>query len=432
MALTVDLILSDSIAEKNNIEIGDTIISVNGVEMKDFIDYIYFESSPVMDILLRKRDGTERKIHIKKDETETLGMAFEKDGIGLYQPCVNKCIFCFIDQLPKGMRDTLYFKDDDWRLSFVMGNYVTLTNVPEREFRRILERKVSPLYISVHTTDEELRCRMLQQHVNSNLMERLEALSDAGINYYCQAVIVKGYNDGKVLDKTIEDLSRFYPHAQSLALVPVGLTKHREGLTELEMIDSDTAREVIEITERWQKKLLKEKGTRFVFCADEFYIRAGVPFPDYENYEDYSQLEDGVGMVTLFTTEVREALSEFGDTSPYKKVTLVTGKDFYPYLVECAGLCEKQFNIKINVYPVINHFFGETITVTGLLTGQDIYEQIKDKDLGDCIFLSNTMLRDRKDVFLDDMTLDELQDKLKVRCKSIDPDGYSFVEEFTK
>ena len=196
MALTVDLILSDSIAEKNNIEIGDTIISVNGVEMKDFIDYIYFESSPVMDILLRKRDGTERKIHIKKDETETLGMAFEKDGIGLYQPCVNKCIFCFIDQLPKGMRDTLYFKDDDWRLSFVMGNYVTLTNVPEREFRRILERKVSPLYISVHTTDEELRCRMLQQHVNSNLMERLEALSDAGINYYCQAVIVKGYNDG--------------------------------------------------------------------------------------------------------------------------------------------------------------------------------------------------------------------------------------------
>ncbi|MBQ3871417.1 MAG: DUF512 domain-containing protein, partial [Clostridia bacterium] len=258
MPLTVSVVLEGSIADRKHIEAGDVLYSMNGNEVKDFIDFIYFEAQNKVTLEMKTCSGKQRTVKIVKSEYEHIGIAFEGDGIGNYQPCINKCLFCFIDQLPEGMRQSLYFKDDDWRLSFVMGNYVTLTNVPEREFERLLERHVSPLYISVHATDEDVRGCMLRQTHNGMINERLKRLKEAGIYFNCQAVICKGYNDGKVLDKTIEDLSKLIPYAQSLAIVPVGLTKHREGLPELEMIDKETAGEIIDIGEKWQKKLLKE------------------------------------------------------------------------------------------------------------------------------------------------------------------------------
>lgn len=432
MALTVSLVLEGSIARREGIRIGDRLLEMNGEKVRDFIDFIYFEAMSEVEMRLAKPDGSEYRLSLHKDETEHIGIAFEGDGIGKNRSCVNQCIFCFIDQLPKGMRETLYFKDDDWRLSFVMGNYVTLTNVSEPEFERILQRKVSPLYISVHATEDSVRSCMLTQPRGSGIMERLRRLKEAGIFFNCQAVICKGYNDGEVLEKTIGDLASLAPNAMSLALVPVGLTGHREGLTELKPLDAQTAGDIIDRAERWQQKLLEQTGSRFVFCADELYIRAGRPFPPPEAYEDFSQLEDGVGMVALFTDEVREALGQFGSKGKYKEASIVTGVDAAPYIREAAQLCETQYGMKIHVYPVVNEFFGPTITVTGLLTGQDIVRALRDKPLGKCLFMSNTMLRDREDTFLDDMTLGELSKQLKVKCRPLDPDGYSFVRAFSK
>ena len=432
MPLTVSVVLEGSIADRKHIEAGDVLYSMNGNEVKDFIDFIYFEAQNKVTLEMKTCSGKQRTVKIVKSEYEHIGIAFEGDGIGNYQPCINKCLFCFIDQLPEGMRQSLYFKDDDWRLSFVMGNYVTLTNVPEREFERLLERHVSPLYISVHATDEYVRGCMLRQTHNGMINERLRRLKEAGIYFNCQAVICKGYNDGKVLDKTIEDLSKLIPYAQSLAIVPVGLTKHREGLPELEMIDKETAGEIIDIGEKWQKKLLKEHGTRFCFLADEFYIRAERPFPDYSTYEDFSQLEDGVGLIQLFMHDVDEALGEYGTEPKYHTYSVVTGKDAYPFIRQAADKCEKLYGITIHVYMIINNFFGDTITVTGLLTAGDILDQIKGKDLGECLLVTNTMLRDRKDTFLDDMTFEEFRNRIDTECIAIDPDGYSFVEAFSK
>ena len=334
--------------------------------------------------------------------------------------------------MPKGLRNTLYFKDDDWRLSFVMGNYVTLTNVSEREFERILQRKVSPLYISVHATDDRIRSCMLTQPRGSGIMQRLVRLKEAGIFFHCQAVICKGYNDGEILEKTIADLAKLMPNAMSLALVPVGLTGHREGLTKLEPLDRQTANKIIETAHRWQKKLFRQYGTRFVFCADELYIRAQREFPPPEEYENFSQLEDGVGMASLFMKEVKETLGQFGNKAKYKEVAIVTGIDAQPLIKQAAQWCEQQYGMKIHVYAIENDFFGHTITVAGLLTGTDIYQALRDKPLGKCLLMSNTMLRDRKDTFLDGMTLKELSKKLKIKCRPINPDGYHFVQAFSK
>ena len=431
MALTVSLVLPGSIAKKQHICVGDQLLEMNGEPIKDFIDFIYFEAQEAVTMRLRNRDGKERMLRIRKDETEHIGIAFENDGVGVNRSCINKCIFCFIDQLPEGMRQSLYFKDDDWRLSFVMGNYVTLTNVSDAEFERILKRKVSPLYISVHATDDSVRSCMLQQQRGSGIMERLRRLKEAGIYFHCQAVLCKGYNDGAVLEKTIGDLSELMSNAMSLALVPVGLTEHREGLCELHPLDAETAGSIIDIAQSWQDKLYKTQGSRFVFCSDELYIRANREFPAPETYEDFAQLEDGVGMVSLFLSEVQEALGYYGTEGRYREASVVCGVDAAPYIRQAADLCETLYGTKIYVYPVVNTFFGKTITVTGLLTGGDIGKALKGKPLGECLFMSNTMLRDREDTFLDDITLDQLSEMLQVQCCPMDPDGYAFVKAFS-
>lgn len=431
MSLVVSIVLENSIAERKHIEVGDEILEMNGNILKDFIDFIYYEANSKISMKIKKSDGTERDISFKKSEYDHIGIAFEGDGIGRYQACINRCKFCFIDQLPRGLRKSLYFKDDDWRLSFVMGNYVTLTNVPDEEFDRIIERKVSPLYISVHATDMEVRSCLLGQTRNGNLLPRLRRLAEAGIFFNCQVVLCKGLNDGKILDKTIEDLSEFIPYCQSVALIPVGLTKYREKLAKLELIDEEAAKDIIAIAGKWQRKLMKEKGTRFAFCADEIYIQAKREFPLYEEYEGFSQLEDGVGMVRLFLSELEDALEHYSyaKIKPYR-ASIATGEAAYPHIKFAAEKVSEAFGIEIKVYKIINHFFGETITVAGLLTAKDITEQLEGKDLGDALFITNTMLRDREDYFLDDVKLTELEERLNTTITASNPDGFSFVEAF--
>ena len=427
MALRITEVREDSIAWELGIQPGDILTHIGGQPCKDAIDFLYFEARDQVELNIRKPDGEILQAEVEKDESEPLGLAFEEDGFPHKRSCANKCMFCFIDQLPKGMRQTLYFKDDDWRMSFVMGNYITLTNVSEAEFERILRRKTSPLYISVHAADDAVRARLLHQERGRGIIQRLKRLAEAGISFHCQAVIAPGINDGEVLEETIRQLAMLRPYALSLALVPVGMTKHREGLAPLKPMDERSAFDILRIVQKWQKKLQIEGG-RFVFAADELYIRAGQELPSYEEYEGFEQLEDGVGMVRSFVSEVKWALEEAqGKKSPYQTVSVATGVDFYPYLQQAAKDCERQLNVRIQVYPVKNDFFGHTITVTGLLTARDIAAQLKGKELGERLLLARNMLRDRRDVFLDDVTIDQMCDIMGVTCQPVGSDGYGFV-----
>ena len=426
MALEIEHVQKGSIAEKLGLEPGDFVTHMGGEVLRDFIDALYFEAEAKLPLVARKKDGSILEVEIEKEEYESLGISFVDDGLGKSRGCANKCIFCFVDQLPRGMRETLYFKDDDWRMSFIMGNYITLTNVSKREFERILARKTSPLYISVHATDDDVRAQLIGQQRARGILEKLGRLKDAGIRFNCQVVCCPDLNDGPVLEKTISDLAALYPACESLAIVPLGLTGHREGLAQLKAMDKASARGVLEIAERWQKKMLRQQGTRFVFCSDELYIRAQRELPPYEAYEDFAQMEDGVGMVQNFLFEVREALEQFEGKARLREVSVATGVDAAPFLREAAALCEEKLGVKVQVYPIENDFFGHSITVTGLLTGRDILRQLQGKNLGQRLLVSASMLRDREDVFLDDMSFQQFCGILKVPCiKSAD--GYEFV-----
>ncbi len=434
MGLIIGNIRKNSIAETMGLAPGDEVTHICGEKLHDVIDYLYFEARETLSLTVKKKNADRFEAEIEKEEDESIGIDFEGDGLGKNKRCANQCVFCFVDQLPKGMRLSLYFKDDDWRLSFIMGNYVTLTNLTEAEFARILARKVSPLYISVHATEDDVRAGLLggKKKRAYGIMDKLARLREAGIHFNCQAVICRGINDGPVLNKTIADLSRFIPYANSLALVPVGLTRYRKGLAVLRPIDGATAAQVIDLAEAWQEKLLAEYGKRFVFCADEFYIRAKRPFPAAESYEDFSQIEDGVGMIALFKKEVRDAIVSAEGKGCYQEISIVTGRDAAPYIRWAADICQKRFGTDVHVFPVENRFFGESITVAGLLTGQDIAVQLAGKTLGECVLIPACLLRERKDTFLDDMTLQELSDRIKTRCCVVAPDGYSFVAAFSK
>lgn len=416
-----------SIAEEIGIQPGDTITAMGGEPLLDYIDYLFFSAKEELTLTVETAGGETFEAEIEKDAEEMLGISFAGDGFGKKRSCHNKCIFCFVDQLPKGMRKTLYFKDDDWRMSFVMGNYITLTNVNEAEFERILRRKTSPLYISVHATDDDVRAYMLSQPKGRGIMERLRRLKDAGIHFECQAVLVGGVNDGPVLEKTIRDLETLYPYAESLALVPLGLTGHREGLKQLAPIDKKCAEGILDIAEKWQGHFLKKYGTRFVFGADELYIKAGRPIPAYETYEDFKQMEDGVGLLRYLTDETRRALAAFEGVSRHREISIATGVDAAPYIAALAGECGKKLDVRVHVYPIRNEFFGETITVTGLLTGGDIISQLRGKALGEKLYVSSCMLRDRENVFLDDLTKEEVSRALGVPLGTIDNEGEDFV-----
>ena len=425
MTLRVSEVDENSIGAELGVAPGDWLLSIDGERVVDYLDYLALTAGDSFTMVFR-RDGQELEAEVEKDDGEDMGLAFAQDGFGPVRRCANRCVFCFVDQLPRGMRDSLYVKDDDWRMSLVMGNYITLTNVGEREFARLLRRRPSPMYISVHATDDDARERILRQRRGRGILERLERMAEAGIQFHCQTVVAPGYNDGAVLEQTIEELQALYPAAASLAVVPLGMTGHREGLAPLEPVDQARARAMVEIVEAWQARCLQAHGTRFVFGADELYIKAGLPFPAYEAYEEFGQIGDGVGLCRSFIDDAKAALAEAEEARP-RKISLATGVDAAPFIGELADLCREKFGIDAAVYAIRNDFFGESITVCGLLTGRDLLAQLKGKDLGETLLLSRSMLRHEENVFLDDMTLEELSAELGVACITVPQDGYEFI-----
>ena len=417
-----------SIGEELSLEPGDRLLAVNGEEVEDIFDYEYYVESPSVTLLVEKASGEEWELEIENDG-EDLGLSFENGLMSQYRSCSNKCIFCFIDQMPPGMRETLYFKDDDSRLSFLQGNYITLTNMKEKDIDRIIRFKLAPVNISVHTTNPDLRCRMLNNRFAGKTLGYMDRLYQAGIPMNGQIVLCKGINDGEELEKTIRDLSAYLPYMESLSVVPVGLSKYRDGLYPLEPFSKEDAGAVIDRIEGWQKRIFAEHGTHFVHASDEFYILAERPLPEAGRYDGYIQLENGVGMLRLLAEEVREALAE-EMPEPVKAgtVSVATGRLAYPYICRIAEWMRERFPQRIiRVYPVKNDFFGPMITVSGLLTGRDIVAQLKGADLGDCLLLPENMFRAGEEVFLDDMTRTDAENALQVRARIVKSSGRDLV-----
>ncbi len=410
---------------KHRVHIGDELVSINGNEIIDVMDYKFFSYDPELSIVMRSPEGKEYSVHVKKSEGEDLGLEFETYLMDKPRSCANNCVFCFIDQLPKGMRKTMYFKDDDARLSFLLGNYITMTNLSEREIQRIIDLHISPINVSVHTTDPELRVKMLRNRFAGRCMEIMKRFADGGITMNCQIVCCPGLNDGEALQRTMEDLEGLYPHVHSVSIVPVGLTKFREGLFELQPFTPGHSAETIAQVNSFGEKCLEKHGTRIFFCSDEMYICAGKELPPDEFYEEHTQLENGVGMIRLLETEFNSALmlSEKPDGVPFSIATGVSVAPYFQKLVCKAA--EKYDNIKGNVYAIKNDFFGHSINVTGLITGQDLINQLRGKELGERLFISRNMLRREEMDFLDDVTLEEASEALGVPIYPIEQDGFN-------
>ncbi len=425
----VKSVKNESIAKELEIEAGDVILAVNNQEIEDIFDYQYLINDEYIELLVRKPDGEEWLLEIEKDYDDDLGIEFENSLMDDYKSCHNKCIFCFIDQNPKGMRDTIYFKDDDSRLSFLQGNYITLTNMKEKDVERIIRYHLAPINISVHATNPKLRCKMLNNRFAGTILDRIRKFYEADIPMNGQIVLCKGVNDGDELKRTISDLMEFAPVMESVSVVPVGLSDYREGLFPLEPFYSEDAGQVIDIIEEYQKLAMEKYGMHFVHASDEWYINAGRDFPETERYDGYIQLENGVGMMRLMLEEFADAYDELtGDDRAYE-VSLITGVLAYDSFLEMAHRINIKFpNIKIHVYKIINDFFGHKITVTGLLTGGDIINQLKDKQLGNRVMLPQNVLKADEDIFLDDVTLDELKRALQVEVYIVKSNGADFVQ----
>ena len=430
-----------SIAGEMEISAGDFLCAINGQEINDIFDYHYLVDDEELEILIEKADGEEWLLEVEKDPDEDLGLCFGESLMDSYKSCHNKCVFCFIDQNPPGMRETIYFKDDDTRLSFLQGNYVTLTNMKDEDIDRIINYRLAPINISVHTTNPKLRCDMLHNRFAGNILERIKKLYDAEIPMNAQIVLCKGYNDGTELDRTLNDLLEYAPVLQSVSVVPVGLTKYREGLCELEPFDKEDAIKVIGQIEAVQKKAFPKHGIYFAHASDEWYINAGMDFPDEENYDGYIQLENGVGMSRLFINETRDALDDYKDrqndedgsqsdarikTLEVSTITGVLAEGIVSAVADRIG--EAMRGVSVNVYPIKNDFFGERITVTGLLTGGDMAAQLKGKSLGRALILPSNVLKSDEQLFLDDMTVEELQKALQVQVIIVQSSGFSFVQ----
>lgn len=421
-------VLENSIAEELEIEPGDNILAVNDHPIEDIFDYQYLINDEYIELLIKKSDGEEWLLEIEKDYDEDLGIVFENSLMDNYKSCYNKCIFCFIDQNPKGMRDTIYFKDDDSRLSFLQGNYITLTNMKDEDIDRIINYHLAPINISVHTTNPQLRCSMLNNRFAGTILERIRKFYNAGIPMNGQIVLCKGINDGEELWRSISDLMEFVPVMESLSVVPVGLSDYRDGLFHLEPFDKEDACEVIDIIEHFQKKAYEKHGIHFVQASDEWYINAGRDFPEAERYDGFVQLENGVGMVRLMKEEFEQEFSAVqGDDREYE-VSIVTGVLVYDSIKILVDRMKEKFpNVKIHLYKIINDFFGHRITVTGLLTGGDMVKQLKGKPLGQRLILpSNTLMADEPK-FLDDVTLDQFIEALQVDVCIVESSGADFI-----
>lgn len=422
---------SRSIAEKIGIRKGDILLRINGQTIEDIIEYMFYIADEYLEIEIKKSDGKVKTYKIHKEYDEDLGIIFENPIIDKAKSCRNKCIFCFIDQLPPHMRETLYFKDDDSRLSFLQGNFITLTNMSDEDIEKIIKYRISPINVSIHTTDPDLRVRMLNNKRAGNIYGRLQRLAEAGIKINGQIVLCPHVNDGENLDRTIRDLAALYPSLESVAVVPVGVTRFRENLYPLEIYREDTAREVIEQIENWQQKLYRNMHTRFVFLSDEFYVIAKKTLPPYEAYEDFLQIENGVGLMAMFAHEFYDRLQEIPFTEVHgKEITVVTGVSAAPFISRLCKEIEKRIkNLRIDVYPVENHFFGTTITVAGLVTGRDIIKQLKDKKLGEKMIIPESMLKAGETIFLDDMMVEDLERELHVKVVVSKVSGRSFIDK---
>lgn len=425
-----------SIAEELGIEKGDELLKINDTEIEDIFDYQYLLQDEYIEVLIKKADGEEWLLEIDKDYSEDLGLSFENGLMDDYRSCHNKCIFCFIDQMPKGMRDTLYFKDDDSRLSFLQGNYVTLTNMSEHDIDRIIHYRLEPINISFQTTNPELRCKMLNNRFAGEALKKVDKLFEAEIRMNGQIVLCKGVNDKEELERSISDLSKYLPNLESVSVVPVGLSKYRDGLYPLEPFTKEDAIEVLDTIHKWQKKLYEKWGTHFIHASDEWYILAEQELPPEENYDGYLQLENGVGMLRLLEDEFLDAFEKLSRNTLKVKnevISLATGKLAYPYIKKMCETIEKNVSgLKINVYDITNDFFGENITVSGLLTGQDIIAQLKTKELGERLLLPQNVLRSGEDVFLDDITVSELEKALQVKVDIVKSSGYDFLDTILK
>lgn len=422
----------DSIAQELGIGPGDVLVSVCGREVEDIFDYQYLIHEEEITILIRKPDGEEWEFEIEKDYEEDLGMEFENGLMDAYKSCQNQCIFCFIDQMPKGMRDTLYFKDDDSRLSFLQGNYVTLTNMKDSDVERIIHYHLEPINISVHTTNPLLRCKMLNNRFAGDALKKMERLREAGVLMNGQIVLCKGINDGGELEESIRTLTEYAPSMRSLSVVPAGLTKYRKGLYPLKPFTREDAREVIAVIQKWQKICMGRFGMHFVHAGDEWYLLAGMKVPEEETYDGYLQLENGVGMMRLLENEFTDALQKAApDAVRSRRITAATGMLAAP-LIKALGkrLTEKFPQVSIEVIPIRNDFFGEQITVSGLLTGQDLIRQLKGRDLGEKLLLPCNLLRSGEEVFLDDVTLTELKNALQVPVDIVKSSGQDLVNAF--
>lgn len=418
-----------SIAEEMEIEAGDYLLEVNGTTIVDIFDYQLLCMDEFIDVVIEKSNGEQWELEIEKDENEELGLEFENGLMDEYRSCCNKCMFCFIDQMPPGMRETLYFKDDDSRLSFLQGNYITLTNMNENDVDRIIRYNLSPINISVHTTNPKLRCKMLNNRFAGDKLKYIDRLNAADVEMNGQVVLCKNVNDKEELERTISDLEKYIPNMRSVSIVPSGLTKFRDGLYPLELFEKEDACAVIDTIEKWQKHFYEKYGIHFIHASDEWYILAEREMPEEERYDGYLQLENGVGMIRSFIEEVKDYLDSIEGDDRVINVSTISGVLAYDTIKSSCDKINKKFpNVNVHVYKIINDYFGHSITVTGLLIGQDICSQLSGKELGDNLLLPTNTLKADENIFLDDMTLEEFEKNLQINTIIVKSSGMDFVK----
>ena len=422
-------IVPGSIAEELGIRPGDKLLAIDGHEIEDIFDYQFYVEDEEIVLLIEKPDGEQWELEIEKEADEDLGTEFGQGLMDEYRSCYNKCIFCFIDQMPKGMRDTLYFKDDDSRLSFLQGNYVTLTNMSSHDIERIIRYRLEPINISFQTTNPELRCRMLHNRFAGEALKKVDMLYQGGIEMNGQIVLCKGVNDGDELERSIRDLTSYLPLLKSVSVVPVGLTKFRSGLYPLDPFTKEDAREVLDVIHRWQEKIYQEYGIHFIHAGDEWYLLAEEDVPEEERYDGYLQLENGVGMLRLLFNEFAEGYDALTGDDRRDELSIATGKLAYPYLCKMAEKITEKFpGVRIHVYCIRNDFFGERITVSGLITGQDLMAQLKERELGRRLLIPCNMLKTDEDVFLDDFTVEQVSGALQVPIDIVKSSGQDLID----
>lgn len=426
MSTVITSIDRRSPAERAGVRVGEKLISIGGHAVEDVLDYRFFGYDPDPEVELEAPDGSRRTVKVKKPEAEELGLNFETYLMDEPRPCSNHCLFCFVDQMAPGCRDTLYFKDDDARLSFLMGNYITLTNLSPREIQRIIDLRISPINVSVHATDPKLRSILLGNKAGGESLEAMRRFGQAGIVMNGQIVLCPGYNDGDQLQKTMEDMASW--GFASCSVVPVGLTKYREGLSKLRPVDKELAGQVIDQVNAFGEKCLERFGTRMFFCSDELYIRAERELPEEEYYEDYVQIENGVGMLRSLISEFEAGLRLEDDTEKVSPYTIATGISARPFLQELADKAEKALGVSGQVIAIRNDFFGHTIDVAGLITGQDLIAQLKGKELGGRLLIPVNMLRHGGDVFLDDLHVSDVERELGVPVTVVEQDGFDLLD----